>query len=691
MSTPENQKGTKNPITLKIKFKSASIDQFIERYSVDVSRGGIFIRTKEPLAVGTPLRFEFQLQDGTALIGGDGTVVWNRAPDPNRQNVVPGMGVRFDKLTPDSQRVLERILADKEKLGTTQMESRFDAGVRAAMGNAAEPTTSQETPKGGIFGEEPTRAMSADQVNKLAEASQRGGIEEDLPTRNIAPSDLSDEVRKLAGGGEASGSLPAIPTPSIPIGQGQKLEPMRSPVGGPMVRSTLIGQGFGLSAAPTPSLPIGSINPNLPGPQPSIELLRPEPSNPAMRSAKIEAVAAAPLESAVTPVKPAETAARVAESQRTPAGQAEQGLSRPSEPSSKPNSMPSIGSGKVEALPPEPMQSAPTPVVPAPLPSKPDSAAEALKPAISSPGIQSNGLPKGLLIGAALLILIVAAAGYFVFVAQKTPPAENKTPPTEQLQPPPPPPPPQLPTLQNIPDRAGTDGAKSTSDATSGADAKGANGAKFGAAGQMVGGEMEVITDPPGAQVELAGKAIGVSPIKLPGLVAGRTYELKVSMRGYQEVHQKLKAGEDNKPIKLTLLAIERQLEILSTPKGADVYIDGKKVGRTPWIVRKVDLGKATNVEVRRVGFETWSHNVSDAEAFVLRNEKEVLTLNAVLEPASGKKSPKAKKGEEGAESLNKAATPESAKQAEPAKAEAAAAKQAEPAKSEEAAKPASP
>ena len=40
----------RTPITLKIKFKSSNLDQFIERYSVDVSRGGIFIRTKEPLA-----------------------------------------------------------------------------------------------------------------------------------------------------------------------------------------------------------------------------------------------------------------------------------------------------------------------------------------------------------------------------------------------------------------------------------------------------------------------------------------------------------------------------------------------------------------------------------------------------------------------------------------------------------------
>ncbi|HVX95714.1 MAG TPA: TIGR02266 family protein, partial [Polyangia bacterium] len=95
-------KEPRGPVSLRIKFRSASLDQFIERYAVDVSRGGIFIRTREPLAVGTPLRFDFQLQDGSALLAGDGTIVWIRENDPSRAGVTPGMGVRFDKLSSTS-------------------------------------------------------------------------------------------------------------------------------------------------------------------------------------------------------------------------------------------------------------------------------------------------------------------------------------------------------------------------------------------------------------------------------------------------------------------------------------------------------------------------------------------------------------------------------------------------------------
>jgi molecular chaperone DnaK len=105
-----------NAITLRIKFRSASLDEFIARYGVDVSPGGIFIRTKQPVEVGTSLQFDFLLADGSPLLAGLGTVAWVRENDPSRTNSVPGMGLRFDKLTPDSQHTHQMILAEKARL-----------------------------------------------------------------------------------------------------------------------------------------------------------------------------------------------------------------------------------------------------------------------------------------------------------------------------------------------------------------------------------------------------------------------------------------------------------------------------------------------------------------------------------------------------------------------------------------------
>lgn len=115
MVDPNTRQGKRTPVTLKIKFKSETLEQFIERYAVDVSQGGIFIRTKEPLSVGTQMKFEFQLRDASPLIAGEGTVVWTRENDPSRPAIAPGMGVRFDRLGDGSQGILERILAEKAK------------------------------------------------------------------------------------------------------------------------------------------------------------------------------------------------------------------------------------------------------------------------------------------------------------------------------------------------------------------------------------------------------------------------------------------------------------------------------------------------------------------------------------------------------------------------------------------------
>ena len=109
-SSPES-----NALTLRIRFKSASLEDFISRYGVDVSPGGIFIRTKQPVDVGTSLQFDFTLADGSPLLCGLGTVAWVRENDPARANNVPGMGLRFDKLTTESQHAHQTILAEKAR------------------------------------------------------------------------------------------------------------------------------------------------------------------------------------------------------------------------------------------------------------------------------------------------------------------------------------------------------------------------------------------------------------------------------------------------------------------------------------------------------------------------------------------------------------------------------------------------
>ena len=122
------------PVTVKIKFKSPTVDHFVSRYSVDVSEGGIFIRTPKPLSVGTSVNFEFQLQDNKPLLSGSGTVVWVREMDPKKAGVSPGMGIRFDKLTPGGEEVLGRVIEFKQQAEQFADEPTVAADPQQAFG-----------------------------------------------------------------------------------------------------------------------------------------------------------------------------------------------------------------------------------------------------------------------------------------------------------------------------------------------------------------------------------------------------------------------------------------------------------------------------------------------------------------------------------------------------------------------------
>ncbi len=102
---------------MRIKLKYQDVETFIQKYAVNISKGGIFIATKTPKAVGTPLRFEFVLADtgATAVIRGEGAVQWVKEFDATQPQKAHGMGIKFTKLDPESQTVVDRALAFRQR------------------------------------------------------------------------------------------------------------------------------------------------------------------------------------------------------------------------------------------------------------------------------------------------------------------------------------------------------------------------------------------------------------------------------------------------------------------------------------------------------------------------------------------------------------------------------------------------
>ena len=97
-----DEKRREERVTINKEFES--FDAFINEYVTNISRTGVFIRSKTPLPVGTVVNLRFTvIMDDIESIEGTGKVV-RVEDDP------PGMGVVYTHLTSYSQKLIEKLM-----------------------------------------------------------------------------------------------------------------------------------------------------------------------------------------------------------------------------------------------------------------------------------------------------------------------------------------------------------------------------------------------------------------------------------------------------------------------------------------------------------------------------------------------------------------------------------------------------
>ena len=88
---------------------------FIQRFSPNVTRGGIFLASRVPHPTGTVMAFEVAIMQGPPLLAGTGKVTWVREFNPNEPQRAHGMGVQFLQVAPDTKPMLDRLIEHKSQ------------------------------------------------------------------------------------------------------------------------------------------------------------------------------------------------------------------------------------------------------------------------------------------------------------------------------------------------------------------------------------------------------------------------------------------------------------------------------------------------------------------------------------------------------------------------------------------------
>jgi uncharacterized protein (TIGR02266 family) len=89
----ERRGGLRERASLKVQY--TSIGELVEAYTVDISRGGLFVKTQEPLPIGEVVKIHAELPDGGPSLDTFGRVAHVIGAEALADGRVPGMGLEF--------------------------------------------------------------------------------------------------------------------------------------------------------------------------------------------------------------------------------------------------------------------------------------------------------------------------------------------------------------------------------------------------------------------------------------------------------------------------------------------------------------------------------------------------------------------------------------------------------------------
>ena len=109
----DNRRGERGRVPIRVLVEYESVEDFLIDYTANMSIGGMFIQTRNPLPIGTRFRLRFRIPGRAKAVETLAEVRWVLKPE-EAGPMKPGMGVQFEELTNDDRSAVESMLEEWE-------------------------------------------------------------------------------------------------------------------------------------------------------------------------------------------------------------------------------------------------------------------------------------------------------------------------------------------------------------------------------------------------------------------------------------------------------------------------------------------------------------------------------------------------------------------------------------------------
>jgi uncharacterized protein (TIGR02266 family) len=114
LATPADRRAfPRMKLDLAVKLQFASLDDVVESRTVDISRGGVFLRMTQPRPEGTKVRLDIEVGGEPVTISG----IVVRTVRPGEGSGPPGIGVLFTDTGDEQRAFLEQTLGLQDSQG----------------------------------------------------------------------------------------------------------------------------------------------------------------------------------------------------------------------------------------------------------------------------------------------------------------------------------------------------------------------------------------------------------------------------------------------------------------------------------------------------------------------------------------------------------------------------------------------